>query len=61
MNISVDLEHYLDLVVRDEMFNRLEAAGIDNWDGYGEADISSSSLNEFRESIREELFKTKVV
>lgn len=32
--VTVDLEDYEELVERDAFLSALEAAGVDNWDGY---------------------------
>lgn len=35
-NISVSLKEYIRLQTRDSELSRLEGAGVDNWQGYGE-------------------------
>ncbi|MCK4819607.1 hypothetical protein KA005_27830 [bacterium] len=36
-NITITKKLYLQLQVDSETLNRLEAGGVDNWDGYGES------------------------
>ena len=35
--ITIGMEHYLQLLKDSEFLSRLEAAGVDNWEGYSEA------------------------
>ena len=35
--VSITTEEYRRLIERDEFLSALEQAGVDNWDGYGQA------------------------
>jgi hypothetical protein len=33
-NITISMERYTELIMSERKLNALEAAGVDNWDGY---------------------------
>lgn len=44
--ISIELAEYEILVARDKKLSRLEAAGVDNWEGYADACVEDEDEDE---------------
>lgn len=53
--MQIDKEEYIKLRVAAETLSRLEAAGVDNWEGYSLSDKDGPTLEEFEENLRKEL------
>jgi hypothetical protein len=56
MKVTIDKEEYLRLRISDEKLGRLEAAGVDNWEGYGDALYPSDEVgfDEFTKALKAE-------
>jgi hypothetical protein len=56
--IEISTERYVELCVAEEILSRLNAAGVDNWEGREYAfsdDISDESIEDFEERITKEV------
>ncbi len=55
--IKISKERLINLLVKEELLDRLESLGVDNWDGYSEQDNEDyfeESLDEYEENLRME-------
>ena len=55
--IKISKERLINLLVKEELLDRLESLGVDNWDGYFELDNEDyfeGSLDKYKENLRME-------
>lgn len=55
--IKISKKRLINLLVKEELLDRLEALGVDNWDGYSDKDNEDyfeKSLDEYEENLRME-------
>lgn len=55
--IKINKERLISLLVKEELLDRLESLGVDNWGGYSEQDNQDyfeESLDEYKENLRME-------
>lgn len=55
--IKISKERLISLLVKEELLDRLESLGVDNWGGYSEQDNQDyfeESLDEYKENLRME-------
>ena len=55
--IKISKERLINLLVKEELLDRLEALGVDNWGGYSEQDNEDyfeESLDEYESNLRME-------
>ena len=55
--IKISKERLISLLVKEELLDRLETLGVDNWGGYSEQDNKDyfeESLDEYKENLRME-------
>lgn len=55
--IKISKERLINLLVKEELLDRLESLGVDNWGGYSEQDNEDyfeESLDEYKENLRME-------
>ena len=52
--IKISKERLISLLVKEELLDRLETLGVDNWDGYSEQDNEDyfkETLDEYKENL----------
>jgi len=59
LNVRITVEEYLNLQLNQEKLNRLEAGGVDNWEGYEDSlNLPSDSLKDYEISNKEKLIES---